>query len=104
MSNNLDIDATEFAGAMKVRFATMDITSYETGGEPVFPNSVGMNRFQSVFVDVSDGTGATANYNDATDSVELYVQANDGTGTANDALTELAAGGTAEVSLVLIGR
>lgn len=106
MVSQLQLEETEFAGAMTLRFVTLDVSDYEAGGEALVPNDVGMNRFQSVFADVSDGTPAVAQYDEAAGAVKLYRQSNDGTGTANDALVE-APGGTgfsATVSLVLVGK
>jgi len=106
MVSELNLDETEFAGGMTVRFCTLNITDYETGGEAVAPSDMGMNRFQSAFADVADGTAVTAQYDETSETVKLFRQANDGTGTANDALVEApgSSGVSAEVSLVLIGK
>lgn len=91
---------------MTVRFCTLDVTNYDAGGETLTPNMIGMNRFQSVFADVADGTGAVAQYDATSDTVKLFRQENDGLGSANDPLVEApgASGVTAEVSLVIIGK
>lgn len=106
MASTFQLDETEFAGGMTVRFCTLSISDYAAGGETLTPSMIGMNRFQSVFADVADGTGAVAQYDATVDAVKLFRQANDGTGTANDALVEApgASAVAAEVNLVIVGK
>lgn len=100
----ITIEGTEFPGAMKVRFVTVEITDYDTGGQTITPNTLGMDRFQSVRADVVDGSGYVAQYDRYSDALLLQGDSNDGTGTADDPLTEAGSGATAEVSIMALGR
>lgn len=101
---DITIDGTEFPGAMKVRFVTVEITDYDTGGKTLTPNTVGMNRFQSVRADVVDGSGYVATYDRYDDALVLRGESNDGTGTGDEPLSEAASGTSAEVSVMALGR
>ena len=105
MARNVTIDQTEFAGAMKVRFITFDITSYSAGGESLDPTDAGMHRFQKVNADVSDGTGYVAQYNVDTGNVMLFGGTEDSTGSGGSIeLQEASSGSSATVSLMVLGR
>lgn len=82
MTYTLSIDDTEFAGAMKVRTATIDITNYDSDsngdGESVTPNDLGMNRFIFQDVGIVDNTGMTAQYDETNQAVRLYYAGTDG--------------------------
>lgn len=107
MTHTLDRDEnTKVLGDLRVRSFKMDITNYDDDGngdgEAFSPDdpAVGMRRGVHILVDViGAGTatntykGSTAIYDEDTGSVRLYVQANDGTGTAADSLTELPSNG-----------
>lgn len=95
MTRDIDITDTEFPGAMKVRFADVDISNYDsdTGGdgEPLAPSDVGMHRFQVVNVQVKPGEGSATNvqncvaqYDYQNNSIRLYQQSDSG-GTDSDA-------------------
>lgn len=98
MSYTVDIEDTEFQGAVKARYAVVDIDSYSTGGESLSPNDVGLNRFQGVDCYVRDGSGYVAQYDEESNSLLLR---GDGDGTG-DTLPE-APSGTA-VSVRFVGK
>jgi hypothetical protein len=100
MTRDIDITDTEFPGAMKVRFADVDVTNYDSDsggdGEPLAPSDVGMHRFQVVNVQVKPGEGSAntikncvAQYDYQENAIRLYEQANDGTGSTDDELVEV---------------
>ena len=98
MSYTVDIEDTEFQGAVKARYAVVDIDSYSTGGESLNPNDVGLNRFQGVDCYVRDGSPYVAQYDETTNSLLLR---GDGDG-ADENLPE-ASSGTA-VSVRFVGK
>lgn len=93
MTRTVDLDETEYAGAMKVRFYDVDITSYEQGGESFTPADVGMARFQKVHADEAEATSVRAKYVPSMNSIYLY-----------DGGTEAAGGATATVRVMVVGR
>lgn len=117
MTSTIDITDTEFAGAMKVRIADVDITNYDDDangdGESFTPSDAGMHRFQAVIPEVKVGAGgastvadAVAQYDWSNEAIRLFEQANDGTGTADDPLTEVPSNSNegVEVNVICIGR
>lgn len=99
MSYTVTIDDTEFQGAVKHRYAVVEIDSYTSGGEDVAPNDVGLNRFQSVEVYVRDGSAYVAQYDEANEKLLLR---GDGDGTS-ETLPEASAG-TGTVSVRFVGK
>lgn len=100
MSYSTTIEDTEFMGAVKARYAVIDIDSYTTGGEDVAPNDVGLNRFQAVEAYVRDGSGYVAEYDETTNSLLIRT---DGDGTGGN-LPEVASGTTVSVRFVGKGK
>lgn len=95
MTKTVDIQDTEFAGAMKVRICDVDITNYDDGangnGESFTPSDAGMHRFQAVSPDVKYGEGGAttvqdcvAEYDWSNESIRLLQQSDSG-GTDGDA-------------------
>lgn len=117
MTKTVDVQATEFAGAMKVRIVDVDITNYDDGasgnGESFTPSDAGMHRFQSVQAEVKygDGTATTvqdcvAQYDWTNESIRL-LQQSDASGSDSDAnLVEVPQNSNegAEVRLTCFGR
>lgn len=95
MTYTASIEATEFLGAVKHRNATVDITGYDTGGETITPNDVGLNRFQWVHAYVRDGSNYIVQFDETTNTLTLRDPA-DG--------TEAAAGTALEVRFVGAGK
>lgn len=93
MTNELEHDEVEWAGAMQVRFIDMDITDYDAGGEAFGPQEASMSRFQTVIAEVQDGSGQWARWNAEDGTIMLFSDAG-----------EAAAGATASVRIVAIGR
>lgn len=110
MTNTITIDETEYMGAVTTRFVEVDITNYDDGangnGESLVPADVSMRRFQAVIAEVNDNSGMSANYDEDNESVRLWEQANDGTGTSDDELTEVPSNSSegARVRLICMGR
>lgn len=110
MTNNTTIDETEYMGGVTTRFVEVDITNYDDGatgdGESFTPADVSMRRFQAVVAEVADATGVTAHYDEANESIRLFEQANDGTGTTDDTLTEVPQNSNegATLRLICMGR
>jgi len=117
MTRDISVTATEFLGAVKTRFVDVDISNYDDDaggdGESFTPSDIGMNRFQKVSAEVKYGEGSAttvvncvAQYDYQNNSLRLLVQENDGTGTANDELVELASNNNdgATVRLACMGR
>lgn len=77
MTKSVTIDHTEFAGAMKVRIATVDITSYTNGGESFTPSDMGMHRFQFV-CPIADEKGYLVTYDTAGEQLFAYEAGADG--------------------------
>jgi hypothetical protein len=98
MSYTVDIEDTEFQGAVKARYAVVDIDSYSTGGESLSPNDVGLNRFQGVDCYVRDGSPYLAQYDEVNNL--LIIRGEDGD--TNETLPE-ASGGTA-LSVRFVGK
>lgn len=99
MTKSVTLDGTEFAGAMKVRFADVDITSYTAGGESFTPNDAGMHRFQYVAANSTEN-GYVFVYDYTNETVKAYEASTDGS-----TLDEAA--GTTDVGtvrLMCIGR
>lgn len=100
MTRDIDITDTEFPGAMKVRFADVDITNYDNNnngdGEAVAPSDVGMNRFQVVNVQVKPGEGnantvqnCVAQYDYQNNAIRLYQQSDNSGADADAELVEV---------------
>lgn len=110
MTNTTTVDETEYMGAVTTRFVTVNITNYDDAnngnGEPFTPSDVSMRRFQAVIAEVQDGSGNTAHYDESNESIRLYQQEDDGSGTANDPLTEVPSNSNegAKLRLVCMGR
>lgn len=86
------LNELEFAGAMKFRFVDVSEDDYQDGIDFV-PNTVNLNRFQTVLANV-DGTGAeTANYHSEEDEIKVF--ADDG---------EIVNGSSVDLTVVAIGR
>lgn len=100
MSYTVDIEDTEFQGAVKARYAVVDIDSYSTGGESLSPNDVGLNRFQGVDCYVRDGSAYVAQYDETTNSLLLR---GDGDG-ADETLPEASSGVSVSVRFVGKGK
>lgn len=80
MTYTLEKDGpTEFVGAVKLRTFTMDVTNYDDDaagdGEAFGPSDARMNRFLTVSVDVIDGTGMSAQYDETVGAVRLFESA-----------------------------
>jgi hypothetical protein len=99
MSYSTTIEDTEFMGAVKARYAVIDIDSYTSGGEDVSPNDVGLNRFQGVDCYVRDGSAYVAQYDEENEKLILR---GDGDGTS-ETLPEASAG-TGTVSVRFVGK
>ncbi|AGM11973.1 hypothetical protein DNAM5_114 [Haloarcula californiae tailed virus 1] len=74
MAKTVTIDDTEYMGAVTTRFVTVDVSSY-SGGEGFVPADVNMRRFQAVTVEVADGTGYSASYDEGAEAIRLYESA-----------------------------
>lgn len=94
MTKSVTINDTEFAGAMKVRIADVDITSYTADGEPFTPSDMGMHRFQFVSV-FSTENGYYFTYNYSNEEIEAWEASTDGS-----ALDEVS--GTTDVGTVRV--
>lgn len=77
MTKSVTINDTEFAGAMKVRIADVDITSYTNGGEGFTPSDMGMHRFQFVSV-FSTENGYLFTYDYTNEQILAYEAGADG--------------------------
>lgn len=100
MTRSVTVDGTEYAGAMKFRFADVSVSSYESGGEDLTPQDLGMYRFQKVEVSVSNGDGFTANYDESSGTIKVH---GDGDGTSQS-LPEVSAGTATELRVMAVGR
>lgn len=96
-------------GNLRMRVEEIDISNYDDDGsgdgEPFAPVDIHMRRFTFVLALVSDASGVTANYDEANNAVRLYQQANDGSGTTDDSLTEVPSNSNegATVKLICVG-
>jgi len=119
MTRTIDrVDGPEFAGGMEFRFFEVDVTNYDDDGngdgEAFNAGDAGMSRLQHVDVDVDPGasSGAStqvdcvAEYDYTNGAIRLFYQSNDGTGTAEEPLTEVASNSDegAVVRVKAIGR
>jgi len=110
MTKTTNIEETEYMGAVTTRFVEVDITNYDDDaagdGESFVPADVSMRRFQAVIATVKDGTAVQATYDESTGAIRLHGQANDGTGTATDNLTELPSNSNegATLTVICMGR
>jgi hypothetical protein len=110
MTNTVNIEETEYMGAVTTRFVELDITNYDDDGggdgESFVPADVSMRRFQAVIPEVKDGTGVVASYDESADAIRLFEQANDGTGTTDDTLTEVPSNADegATLTVICMGR
>lgn len=96
MTRDITIDDTEFMGAVKTRFLTVDITNYDDDsngdGESFTPTDAGMNRFQQVIAETDPGASTGANtqinavaqYDSSAEALRLFQQSDSG-GTDSDA-------------------
>jgi hypothetical protein len=100
MTYNLTIEDTEFMGAVKARYADIEISSYNSGGEDLTPNDIGLNRFLAVNAYVDDGSALIAQYDE---SSEKLIIRGDGDGTTQS-LPEASAGTSVNVSFVGMGK
>lgn len=87
-----EIQSTEYAGAFRVRIVDYTIEDYQ-GGETLMPAMVGMNRFQSVQVNVADGSAQTANFHRDLNLIRVF-----------DDAGELADGSESKIRLIVFGR
>lgn len=88
------LNELEYAGAMKFRFVEIDEDDYGPDGIDFVPNTVNLNRFQIVLVNVNDSTDATsAQYFEDDEAIRAY-----------DEGVELADGEDVSLSVVAIGR
>ena len=102
--DNVDIGGTEFAGAMKVRFADVEISTYSNGGEDFGPSDAGMHRYQFVDANVADGSGFFADYDYNAETIRLYQQTDsDSLAAGVQEFTE-ATGVDATVKVMVMGR
>lgn len=102
--DKVDLEGTEFAGAMKVRFADVDISNYSAGGETFDPSDAGMHRYQFVQANVADDSGLTAHYDRANETIRLYQQTDTDEGGAGDQELTEAVGAAATLSVMVMGR
>lgn len=79
MTNTINIEETEYMGAVTTRFVEVDITNYDddsgSDGESFVPADVSMRRFQDVQPNVIDGTGYVAQYDESTGALRLFESA-----------------------------
>jgi len=79
MTRTINIEETEYPGAMTQRFVEVDITNYDDDtsgdGESFVPGDVSMRRFQDVTPKVIDGTGYVAQYDESADALRLFESA-----------------------------
>jgi len=79
MTKTINIEETEYPGAMTQRFVEVDITNYDDDGsgdgESFVPADVSMRRFQDVQPKVIDGTGYVAQYDESTGAIRLFQSA-----------------------------
>lgn len=101
---------TAVIGDLKLREFEVDISNYDDDGggdgEAFAPIDANMRRFAvSPIARVTDGTGLVATYDGTTNSIRLFGEANDGTGTASDNLTEVPSNNNegATVTITCIG-
>lgn len=103
-------------GNLKMRIQEVDITNYDddanSDGESFTPSDVNMRRFVYVQPLVMHGEGgattvvnAEAQYDYSNEALRLFVQENDGTGSANDPLVELGSNNNegAKLRVICIG-
>lgn len=117
MTKSVDIQDTEFAGAMKVRIVDVDITNYDSDaggdGEGFTPSDAGMHRFQAVDLERKVGEGGAttvqkcvAQYDWSNESIRLYQQSDSGSTDADADLVEVPSNSNegAKVRAVCLGR
>lgn len=79
MTKTINIEETEYPGAMTQRFVEVEITNYDDDaggdGESFVPGDVSMRRFQDVQPKVIDGTGYVAQYDEDTGALRLFESA-----------------------------
>lgn len=93
MTRDITVESTEFAGNMKVRHATVDVTSYNNGaGEDLTPADLGMNRFQHVSVNVQDTSADVANFHGDVDKLRVFAGGTEYTDTNSVVLSVTAFG------------
>lgn len=88
----------------EVVLGTYDNAADGNGNAFNIPNVYGFSRLKKVDVQVADGSGYKAAYDYVNDSIRVFAQANDGTGTAEDPLTEVAAGTALNITLRIEAR
>lgn len=117
MTKSVDIQDTEFAGAMKVRVVDVDITNYDDDGagdgESFVPSDAGMHRFQDVQAQVMFGEGGAgavqncvAQYDWNAESIRLLQQSDTGDTDADAELVEVPSNANegAKVRVTCFGR
>lgn len=105
MSYTIDIEDTEFMGAVKARYAVIDIDDYDSGGESVTANDVGLNRFQNVDAYVRGESDYVARYDEVNRVLKILGAADTDTGDADGGeLSEADAGTDVSVRFVGYGK
>lgn len=117
MTKTVDINETEYLGAVVTRYVDVDITNYDDAaggtGESLTPADVNMRRFQSVIAEVMYGEGGAttvqncvAQYDYANESIRLLQQSDSSGADATAELVEVPSNGNegAKVRLVCMGR
>lgn len=94
----------EYEGDTKVIYDEITLGTYDNaadGNGNLFHvlQIYGYDRLKIVHVEVADGTPVVAQYDYINNAIRLFRQANDGTGTADDPLTEVSAGTAMNVDL-----
>lgn len=116
MTNTISRGELEFLGPVKVRHTEMDVSNYDSDaagdGELLQASNVGLHRIMHVRIDSVAGDAVSASFDASVGvdgkegAIRLHQQANDGLGTANDPLTEVAsnANATATLQLTVFGK
>lgn len=71
-----DRESPEFAGAIKLRFITVEIEDYDTSGEPLSKDRLGFNRIQRIDGTPLDGDVFSIGYDE--DEEELHADIAEG--------------------------
>lgn len=91
--DDVSVDETEYAGAMKFRFLDVTINNYQSGGHPFSSSDIpGMNRLQDLQVHAKGGT-YVVNFDNDNDTL-----------TVSEGGSEVAGGTTVNARAIAIGR
>lgn len=106
MTKTVNIEETEYMGAVTTRFVEVDVTNYDDDaagdGESFVPADVSMRRFQAVIAEVADGTGVKAHYDESAQAIRLFESS--GTAGANLAEVDSNANEGATLKVTCMGR